>query len=93
MTRLAILGFGLIGGSIAQALTTRRPGAWTITAWSRSMAGPRAALDAGHIDAVADDPTTRSRRGRPDAPGRQPVGERGARRPMSGLRSRPPVGR
>ena len=45
MTRLAILGFGLIGGSIAQALAARRPGAWTITVWSRSTAGPEAALD------------------------------------------------
>ncbi|HVQ23336.1 MAG TPA: prephenate dehydrogenase/arogenate dehydrogenase family protein, partial [Candidatus Saccharimonadia bacterium] len=57
MTRLAILGFGLIGGSVAQALTARRPGEWTITAWSRGMAGPRTALDAGQIDAVAEDPT------------------------------------
>ncbi len=58
MTRLAILGFGLIGGSIARALTARRPGEWTVTAWSRSTAGPRAALDAGQVDAVADDPTS-----------------------------------
>ncbi|MFI5293223.1 MAG: prephenate dehydrogenase/arogenate dehydrogenase family protein, partial [Candidatus Limnocylindrales bacterium] len=58
MTRLAILGFGLIGGSIAQALAARRPGTWTITVWSRSAAGPRAALDAGQIDALADDPTS-----------------------------------
>lgn len=58
MTRLAIIGFGLVGGSIAQALTARRPGEWTITVWSRSAAGPRAALDAGQIDAVADDATS-----------------------------------
>ncbi|HEY8199038.1 MAG TPA: prephenate dehydrogenase/arogenate dehydrogenase family protein [Candidatus Limnocylindrales bacterium] len=58
MTRLAILGFGLIGGSVARALSARRPGEWTITVWSRSTAGPRAALDAGHIDAVTDDPTS-----------------------------------
>ena len=56
MTRLAILGFGLIGGSIARALTARAPDEWTATVWSRSMAGPRAALDAGQVDAVADDP-------------------------------------
>jgi prephenate dehydrogenase len=58
MTRLTILGFGLIGGSIARALTARRPDRWTITVWSRGQAGPRAALDAGHIDTVADDPTS-----------------------------------
>ena len=56
MTRLAILGFGLIGGSIAHALRARRPGEWTVTVWSRSTAGPRAALHAGRVDAVADDP-------------------------------------
>jgi prephenate dehydrogenase len=57
MTRLAILGFGLIGGSIAQALEARRPGAWAITAWSRSAAEPQAALDAGLLSAVAHDPS------------------------------------
>jgi prephenate dehydrogenase len=57
VTRLAILGFGLIGGSIAQALDARRPGAWSITAWSRSAAGPQAALDAGLLSAVAHDPS------------------------------------
>jgi prephenate dehydrogenase len=56
MTRLAILGFGLIGGSVAQALTTRRPGAWAVTAWSRSADTPRAATDAGFLSAVAPDP-------------------------------------
>jgi prephenate dehydrogenase len=56
VTRLAILGLGLIGGSIVQALAARRPGAWAITAWSRSPAGPEAAIEAGIIDSIADDP-------------------------------------
>ncbi len=55
VTRLAILGLGLIGGSIVQALGARRPGAWAITAWSRSPAGPEAAIAAGLIDSMADD--------------------------------------
>lgn len=57
-----MLGFGLIGGSIAQAL--RRGGdpadaadfvggPWTIAAWSPSGSGPRAALEAGVVDAAA----------------------------------------
>ncbi|MET1232356.1 MAG: prephenate dehydrogenase/arogenate dehydrogenase family protein [Candidatus Limnocylindrales bacterium] len=56
VTRLAILGLGLIGGSIVQALGARRPGEWAITAWSRSPAGPEAAVEAGLIDAIGDDP-------------------------------------
>jgi prephenate dehydrogenase len=56
MTRLAILGLGLIGGSVAHALAARRPGAWTVTAWSRDASPPRAALEARLIAAVADDP-------------------------------------
>lgn len=56
VTRLAILGFGLVGGSIAKALAARRPGAWTVTAWSRGSEGPDAALEAGLIDSVAADP-------------------------------------
>jgi prephenate dehydrogenase len=61
MTRLAILGFGLIGGSIAQALDARRPGTWAITAWSRSAAAPQAALDAGLLSAVAHDAAAAAR--------------------------------
>jgi len=56
VTRLAVLGFGLIGGSIVQALAQRRPGAWVVTAWSRSADGPRQALAAGLLSAVAADP-------------------------------------
>jgi prephenate dehydrogenase len=51
--RLAIVGFGLIGGSIARALAARDAGRWYVTAWSRSNAGARAALADGVIDAVA----------------------------------------
>jgi len=56
MVRLAILGFGLIGGSIARALLERDPGAWQITVWSRSDAAPLRALDDGVVAAIADDP-------------------------------------
>jgi prephenate dehydrogenase len=56
--RLAIVGFGLIGGSIALALAEREPGAWSLTAWSRSGEGPRRALRRGVIAAAAPDPET-----------------------------------
>lgn len=57
-----MLGFGLIGGSIARAL--RRAGTqadaagalggpWTIAAWSPSGNGPGQALEAGVVDAAA----------------------------------------
>jgi prephenate dehydrogenase len=56
--RIAIVGFGLIGGSIARAL--RRPdrvvppsGSETLVAWSRHPDGPRAALEAGVLDEAA----------------------------------------
>jgi prephenate dehydrogenase len=57
-----MLGFGLIGGSIARALrrggdpadAAGLPGGpWTIAAWSPSGSGPRAALEAGVVDAAA----------------------------------------
>jgi prephenate dehydrogenase len=55
--RVAIIGFGLIGGSMARAL--RRPGAAplggerpSIAAWSPSRAGPLAALTDGSVDAA-----------------------------------------
>ena len=58
--RIAIVGFGLIGGSIARAL--RRAGApgardrWSsIAAWSRRPEVPRAALAEGVIDAAPAD--------------------------------------
>ncbi len=56
--RLAILGFGLIGGSIARSLAERDPGAWHVTCWSRSLEQPRAALRRGLIAAVAPDAAT-----------------------------------
>ncbi len=57
--RLALLGFGLIGGSIARALHARRGGtndAMTISAWSPSGEGPAAATRDGVIDVAAPDP-------------------------------------
>jgi prephenate dehydrogenase len=58
--RIAILGFGLIGGSIARAL--RIPGAATtlgepfeLVAWSRRPDGPSAALGAGIVDDAPTD--------------------------------------
>ena len=51
--RLAILGLGLMGGSVARALRTRAPGAWTVSAWSSSGRGPAAAITAGAIDVAA----------------------------------------
>jgi len=56
--RVALLGLGLIGGSIARALAADR-GSGTVhlvTAWSPSGDGPRRALAAGVLDAVAADP-------------------------------------
>jgi prephenate dehydrogenase len=46
-----MVGFGLIGGSIARAL--RDPG-WSVAAWSPSGDGPRAAAAAGVIDEASD---------------------------------------
>ncbi len=61
--RIAILGFGLIGGSVAHALRT--PGAAAVigepvelVAWSRGPDGPRAALEAGIVDVAATDLAT-----------------------------------
>jgi prephenate dehydrogenase len=51
--RLAILGLGLIGGSVARALRARAPGEWIVSAWSTSGRGPAAALGAGAIDLAA----------------------------------------
>jgi prephenate dehydrogenase len=56
MARLAILGFGLIGGSVARAIAARDPDGWRVTVWSRSAAAPRRALEEGVIADVADDP-------------------------------------
>jgi len=51
--RLAILGLGLIGGSVARALRARAPGEWTVSAWSATGLGPAAALAAASIDHAA----------------------------------------
>jgi prephenate dehydrogenase len=49
--RLGILGFGLIGGSIARAI--RASGAdWSVAAWSPTGGGPHAAVADGTIDAA-----------------------------------------
>src|SRR3989304_3642043 len=79
VVRLAILGLGLIGGSIARALAVREPGAWHVTAWSRTLDGPRRAVEEGVVaDAVSDAtaalcptpraPGPRPPRGRPPCP-------------------------
>jgi prephenate dehydrogenase len=52
--RIAFLGLGLIGGSIASAL--RRAGGWSCVAWTPSGEGPRLALAAGAIDGIAATP-------------------------------------
>ena len=58
--RIAILGLGLIGGSIAKALREDPSGVGPldptgveIAAWTPSSVGPRAALEAGAVDHVA----------------------------------------
>ncbi len=51
-----MLGLGLIGGSVAQALRDREPGAWSIAAWTPGGAGPRAALERRFIDTAATSP-------------------------------------
>ena len=51
--QLAILGFGLIGGSVARALHERASAEWTITAWSPGGGGPAAAVAAGAIRSAA----------------------------------------
>jgi prephenate dehydrogenase len=52
--RVAFLGLGLIGGSVASAL--RRAGGWSCVAWTPSGEGPRLALAAGAIDGIAATP-------------------------------------
>ena len=49
--RLALLGLGLIGGSVARAA---HAAGWHVTAWTPSGAGPRLALAQGTIDVAAD---------------------------------------
>lgn len=59
MTRLALLGLGLIGGSIARALAGR-PAAdgWSVAAWSPSGRGPANAAVSGVIETAAADVAT-----------------------------------
>ncbi len=54
--RIAFVGLGLIGGSVARALR-REPGPVDVrlVAWTPSGAGPRLALAAGVIDTAPDD--------------------------------------
>jgi len=47
--RIAILGFGLMGGSVARALHVRAVPGWSIAAWSPSGMGPARAADDGVI--------------------------------------------
>ncbi len=55
--RIAILGLGLIGGSVARAVRVAPAyAAAELVAWTPSGAGPRGALAAGVIDTVAGDP-------------------------------------
>ena len=49
--RVALLGLGLIGGSVARALRANGDGSW-VGAWTPSGEGPKRALDAGAIDAA-----------------------------------------
>jgi prephenate dehydrogenase len=58
--RIAMLGLGLIGGSVVRALRDPQgragTGEWSIVAWTPYGRGPAAALDDGVIDRVADSP-------------------------------------
>ena len=51
--RVAFLGLGLVGGSIARALKQDPAGAWTVAAWTPRGAGPREAAAAGVLDLAA----------------------------------------
>lgn len=53
---VAMLGFGLIGGSIARALAAAGPSSWQVTAWTPSGTGPRAAAADGTIATAAATP-------------------------------------
>ncbi len=55
--RLSILGFGLIGGSIARALHARaEPGEWRVTAWSRNRAPVQQGVSDGVVEVAAETP-------------------------------------
>jgi prephenate dehydrogenase len=52
--RVSIVGFGLIGGSVARALHERsEPGQWQVTAWSRNQAPVHKAVADGAVDVAA----------------------------------------
>ena len=51
-TRVALLGLGLIGGSIARALRADA-GGWSVSAWTPNGIAPRTAAHAGIIDRAA----------------------------------------
>ncbi|MFL5749512.1 MAG: prephenate dehydrogenase, partial [Chloroflexota bacterium] len=53
--RVAFLGLGLIGGSVARALAGH-PGEWRAAAWTPSGAGPRLAAEEGVIELAASTP-------------------------------------
>jgi prephenate dehydrogenase len=55
--RVALLGLGLIGGSIARALRRDPGGRWSVIAWTPSGTGPVQALREGVIDDAAGDLT------------------------------------
>lgn len=53
--RVAMLGFGLIGGSIARAVSADpSPAGWSVAAWSPSGRGPATAFADGVIQVAAD---------------------------------------
>jgi prephenate dehydrogenase len=54
--KVALLGFGLVGGSIAYALR-RNPENWTIAAWSPTGAGPAIGRAEELIDEASDSPS------------------------------------
>jgi arogenate dehydrogenase (NADP+) len=54
--RVAFLGLGLIGGSVARAIRRDVDAAATLVAWTPAGSGPRAALAEGVLDGVATDP-------------------------------------
>src|SRR2546427_3881343 len=59
--RIAFLGFGLIGGSVARALSDRPVGDnladTALVAWSRTGEGPRMAVAEGVLAEAAHDPS------------------------------------
>jgi prephenate dehydrogenase len=51
--RVALLGLGLIGGSVARALRADSAGGWELAAWTPRGVGPREAQAAGILDLAA----------------------------------------